>query len=243
VDVGGTLTKSAVVNANGEMLIDPLQWATSPPLGPDDLLESLYSLRPRVKGFDRVSIGFPGMLRKGVVLTAPLFCGTAAGAPNPPDPALVEEWRGFHLRDEVANRLGVPALAVNDSVLHAAGAICGLGVECVITLGTGIGSTVAQDGVIGPHFELAHHPIAEGKTYNEWIGDAALKRIGRQPWLERVELTVSVLAELVAFDWLYIGGGNSRLLPPLPDKRVRIIDPLQALPGGARIWELTVLAR
>jgi hypothetical protein len=37
-----------------------------------------------------------------------------------------------------------------------------------------------------PHLELAHHPIHDDKDYDQYIGDAALKSIGRKRWNKRV---------------------------------------------------------
>ena len=95
--------------------------------------------------FQRISIGFPGVVRGGRVLTAPNL-GT-------------EAWHGFPLAAALAERLGAPARLANDATVQGLGVIAGHGLECVITLGTGMGFALFEDGRPGPHLELSQHPV------------------------------------------------------------------------------------
>ena len=87
--------------------------------------------------------------------------------------------------------------------------IAGHGVECVITLGTGMGFALFEDGMPGPHLELSQHPVRGRKTYDQYIGNAALRAVGRKRWNRRVRTAIGFIATLTNFDTLYIGGGNS----------------------------------
>ena len=67
--------------------------------------------------------------------------------------------------------------ALNDADVQGFGAISGKGVELVVTLGTGFGSALFLDGKLVPNLEVAHHPFHRGKTYEEHLGSAALKKL------------------------------------------------------------------
>ena len=89
-----------------------------------------------------------------------------------------EAWHGFPLADQLAERLGAPARLANDATVQGLGVIAGHGLECVITLGTGMGFALFEDGVPGPHLELSQHPVRGRKTYDQYLGNAALPRSG-----------------------------------------------------------------
>src|SRR5260370_31577453 len=117
-------------------------------------------------GCQRISIGFPGVIRGGRVLTAPNL-GT------PP-------WRNFPLEAEIARLFGKPARLLNDAEVQGLGIIRGRGIEVVLTLGTGVGSAVFTDGRPAPHLQLAHHPLTSIKTYDEYLGNDARLAHGRK---------------------------------------------------------------
>src|SRR5207302_6488876 len=108
----------------------------------------------------------------------------------------------------------------------------GKGIEMVLTLGTGAGTSIFHDGQVMPHLELAHHPVHGDKTYEEYIGKRALEKKGRKAWNKRVERVIDILRRLVNFDHLYIGGGNAKqsrvALPP----DVAIVPHSSGVPGG-----------
>lgn len=79
----------------------------------------------------------------------------------------------------------------------------------MITPGTGLGTTIFHDGLLAPHLELAQHPLRNGETYNEQLGDAACRRIGNKRWNRRVKVAVEMLYGLLMYDHLRIGGGNA----------------------------------
>ena len=107
---------------------------------------------------------------------------------------------------------------MNDADVQGFGAIRGVGVEMVVTLGTGCGTAIFDDGRVMPHLELSHHPVRGKKTYDEYVGRAALEEIGKKKWNRRVARVIDVLRTVVAFDHLYIGGGNAKHIKlDLPD--------------------------
>ena len=120
------------------------------------MVDALVGLATPLGHFDRVSVGFPGVVRQGQVLTAPNL-GTPA-------------WRHFPLTSALTDKLGKPARMLNDAEVQGLGVISGKGLECVITLGTGMGFALFQDGRPAPHLELSQHPLHKGKTYDQFIG-------------------------------------------------------------------------
>src|ERR1700736_5704958 len=100
---------------------------------------------------------------------------------------------------------------LNDASIQGLGVITGRGLECVLTMGTGMGFALFQDGQIAPHLELSQHPIRKRKTYHEYVGEAALEAIGRGRWSKRVRNIIGILETVITYDTLYIGGGNAEL--------------------------------
>src|SRR4029453_15738654 len=144
---------------------------------------------------------------------------------------------GFRLAQKFESKLRKPVRVVNDTDLQGFGAISGRGVELVITLGTGFGSALFTDGRLVPNVQLAHHSAWRRKTYEEELGQAALKKAGRKKWNRRVRKAIETLEATFSYDRLYIGGGNAaKLRPPLPP-RVKVISNLEGLLGGIALWK------
>ncbi|MBS0223149.1 MAG: ROK family protein [Proteobacteria bacterium] len=227
LDIGGTGLKASVLDKNGHMIVDRVRVPTPKGCTPDQMVEALAGLVKPLPAFDRISIGFPGVVRNGSVVTAPHF-GT-------------EIWRGFPLQQKISERLGKPARLSNDAEIQGLGIITGYGLEVVLTLGTGVGSAVFAGGRMTPHLELAHHPIHKSETYNEYLGALARKKIGNKKWNRRVLRMIGIVETLLNYDMLYIGGGNAANIDKekLP-ANVKIESNDMGIIGGLRLWDDTV---
>src|SRR5437867_8672757 len=162
IDIGGTGLKASLIDRRGRMLTDRLRVKTPHPSPPRVLARALAELVRPLKidsSVIGVSVGFPGVVRHGKVLTAPNL-GTA-------------DWRGFDLATALGKLLKKPVRVKNDADLQGLGAARGKGVEVVITLGTGFGSAILVDGWLGPHLEISQHPFRKGETYDQQLGNAA----------------------------------------------------------------------
>ena len=222
IDIGGSHLKAGVLNGTGEMVSGPARVETPKPAKPAAVVGALVQLAKPLGRFDRISIGFPGVVRAGMVLTAPNL-GT-------------KDWRQFPLPTELSKDLGKPARLLNDASIQGLGVIQGSGVECVLTMGTGMGFALFANGRLGPHLEMSQHPVKTGKTYDQYVGDAALRDIGRGHWNRRMRKVIGIMQTLVTYDMLYIGGGNARLLEsPLPDN-VKTVPNEAGITGGVRLW-------
>lgn len=226
IDIGGTGLKAAVLDAEGHMLDKRVRVRTPDDPTPEAVIDALARLIQRLPEFDRISIGFPGVVRRGTVLTAPNL-GT-------------KKWKGFALQDALAERFGKPARLDNDAEVAGLGVIEGKGLEVVVTLGTGFGSAIFSDGRMTPHLELAHHPIHKTMTYDEYVGNAALKEIGKKKWKRRVLKVIAVLRTLLNYDKLHIGGGNARNIAFKLPKNVDRVSNDEGIIGGVKLWDDTV---
>lgn len=223
IDVGGTGIKAAVLDEAGHMISEHQRVPTPPkPVTPDALLHAIDQVVTPLGAFERVSVGFPGYVREGRVLTAPNL-GTEALA-------------GFDLQSALAERWGKPARVLNDADVQGFGAIKGEGIEMVLTLGTGAGTAIFRHGEVMPHLELAHHPVSGKKTYDEYIGNAARRAKGKKAWNKRVAKVIEILRVVVRFDRLYIGGGNAKDLNFTLPNDVEIVANTDGLTGGIGLW-------
>jgi len=223
IDIGGTGIKAITLDVDGKAITERVRIETPAPATPPAVLAVIDELVRQQREFDRVSVGFPGVVSEGSIKTAPNL-----------DPS----WGGFALAQELERRLGKPTRVLNDAAIQGFGVIEGRGFEVVITLGTGVGCAVYLDGRAAG-LELAHHPYGKGnKTYEERLGNAARKRAGNKLWNKRVHVAVTQLEALFNCRKLYIGGGNVKHLKAdgLP-ANVVIGENVAGLLGGIRLWQ------
>ena len=237
MDVGGTGLKASVLDADGAMVADRVKVPTPYPIPPDKLVTTLGKLVAPLPKAERASVGFPGMVRAGRVLSAPHFsCKNGPGSPV--DDELAGLWSNFDLTTALTQAFGMPTKVANDADVQGAAVVSGNGLEFVMTLGTGFGSGLFYEGRMMPHLEIAHQPFRKGETYNDQIGEAARKEIGEERWNRRVQKAIKNMRALMFFDHLYIGGGNSRrLVRDDLDDDVTIVDNTAGILGGIKLWE------
>lgn len=229
IDVGGTGLKAAVLGPAGTMLSERVRIDTPRPCPPEVMVRALRELvspPALTSDFDRISVGFPGVVRDGRVVTAPHFGN--------------DIWHGFELGAALEKELARPVRLLNDADMQGFGAIRGHGLEFVMTLGTGFGTALFRSGELMPHLEIAHHPLRKGMTYNEYLGDAALQAIGKKKWNRRVRWAVDVLRTLINYDHAFIGGGNARKLAFELDPDMTVVDNRAGILGGIALWESPV---
>lgn len=197
VDIGGSRTKAIIVDERGKPLTERVRLDTPRPALPEAVLGVIAQLAGQSGKFDRVAVGFPGVVQGGIVKTAPNL-----------DPA----WCGFDLDRALEAILKKPVRAANDAAVQGLGAISGKGLEMVITLGTGVGCALYTDGRLAVGLEMAHHPFRKGQTYEECLGNAALLEDGKKKWNRRLEEAIGNWERLVNYDRLFLGGGNTEFI-------------------------------
>ncbi len=248
VDIGGTGLKATVLDAAGEPLHERVRVDTFYPCPPDRLVADLLGLVEHLPPYTRASVGFPGVVRDGRVVTAPHFV-TSNGPGTKVDGDLVSQWACFDLAGALAARFVVPVRIANDAVVQGAGVITGVGLELVLTLGTGVGSAVFRDGRLALHLELAHHRAFKWGSYNDYVGDGARKKLGEKHWNRRVRKALGALDALVVPDLILVGGGNAKRVDesnlraklPVLATKVHLVGNDGGLLGGIRLWDVGAL--
>jgi len=238
IDIGGTGLKATVLDPKGKELVPRVRVDTHYPLPPEEMVHALAELVAPLPARDRASVGFPGVVRGGLVLTAPHFV-TAKGPGTRVVPKLVKAWDRFPLAKHIEAAVGVPVRLANDADLQGSAVVTGKGLELVLTLGTGLGSALFQDGRLCCHLELAHHPFQKDQSYNDRIGDAARKRLGTRKWNRRVAEALATIDALLVPDRIYVGGGNAVHVRD-PGPKVTIVSNEAGLLGGITLWSAPV---
>src|SRR3954451_17974445 len=220
VDIGGSHVKATILNREGVLTMDYQKRDTPRPCTPQNLLNTIRELTKDFPAYDCISVGFPGYVRDGVVLTAPNL-----------DTAL---WHQVDLRKLLQDALGKPAKVVNDADLQGLGVVNGKGFEIVITLGTGFGTALLMDGQLLPHLEIAHHPVKKDVDYDQYIGEKTMLEIGEKKWNNRIMKVIEILKTVFNYDYLYISGGNAKKINFELDSNIKIVSNKDGIKGGAR---------
>ncbi|GJL61129.1 MAG: polyphosphate glucokinase [Nitrospirales bacterium] len=221
IDIGGSGIKGLLLNESGQPLSERVRMVTPKPATPQAIVPLISDIAKTLGRFDRVSVGFPGVIHQGRVKTAP---------------NLDASWPGTDLVGELEHRLHKPVRAANDADVQGYGAIKGLGVEMVITLGTGFGTALFINGHLVPNLEIAHHPFRKQQTYEVQLGASALKNVGKKRWNLRLAKAIDILDQVINFDHLFIGGGNGKKVTiPLPP-HATIVSNTAGLLGGIALW-------
>ncbi|MBI5531478.1 MAG: ROK family protein [Deltaproteobacteria bacterium] len=223
VDIGGQGIKGMPILGTDTPTAPRFRIKTPRPATADPVIHTISAVFDHFRPFDRVTVGFPGVVNHGVVATAPNLDG---------------RWKGVHLEERLGAIAGVPLRVINDADMQGFGAIEGKGVEMVITLGTGVGAALFLDGKLLPNLELGHHPFEKNETYEERLGQKALDQLGVRHWNRRIDRATKLLRKIFNFRKLYLGGGNSRCIDTKLPSDVVIVRNAVAFLGGARFWEL-----
>lgn len=210
IDVGGTHIK---VLATGRK--KPLKIRSGPKMSAKEMVRAVRRATTDWQ-YSVVSIGYPGPVLHGKPVTEPRNLG--------------DGWVGFDFK----KAFGCPVRVINDAAMQALGSYKG-GRMLFLGLGTGLGSALIVDGVLEP-MELAHLPYKKGRTYEQYVGKAGLKRSGRKKWRRHVADVISRLKATLEADDVVIGGGNAKSLRALP-KGVRLGSNANAFIGGYRLWK------
>ncbi|MGB3573768.1 MAG: ROK family protein [Phormidesmis sp.] len=222
VDIGGSGVKTMLLDEAGQPLGERDRIKTPKPATPEAVMAVLKTLVDQRSEFDRVSVGFPGVVRKGVVYTAV---------------NLHPDWVEYDLASQFSQMAGKPVRVANDADLQGLGAISGEGVELVMTLGTGCGGALFTEGHLVPNLELGHHRFRKRETYEEQLGRAALKKIGLEEWNRRLLKAIAQLSRVFNYDRLYIGGGEVKQIEVDLPENVTVVSNLLGLLGGIRLWD------
>jgi len=221
IDIGGTGIKAFVLNAAGKPIDERLRIPTPKKATPRNVIDVIGKLAKESPAVSRVSVGFPGVVKDGVIYTAA---------------NLGKGWNGFDLASALEKRLKHPVRIANDADVQGLGSVTGKGIELVLTLGTGVGSVIFVDGH-RIHLEVGHHPFHKGKTYEDELGARALEKKGKKKWNRMLAEAIGDAQRMFNYDRLYLGGGNTKYIKIKLPPNVSTVSNLNGLLGGIKLWE------
>jgi polyphosphate glucokinase len=209
IDIGGSHVK---VMTDKERV--RREFESGPDLTARDMVKKVQDLT-KDWSYDVISVGYPGPVVHNRPLREPYNLGHG--------------WEGFDFEEA----FGRPTKVVNDALMQAIGSYQG-GRMLFLGLGTGLGSAMIVDGVFEP-MELGHLPYRKGKTFEDDVGAAGLKRLGKKKWRKVVDDVIARLFAALEPDYVVLGGGNAEMVDN-PPKKVRFGDNANAFEGGFRMW-------
>ncbi len=209
VDIGGSHVKLMTSPTRRE------KFDSGEDMRPRDFVEQ-FKETVRDKVFDKISIGFPAPVRKGKIFHDPKHLGKG--------------WAGFDFR----RALGKPVRVINDAAMQALGGHV-RGRTLFLGLGTGLGAAMVWENNVLP-LELGDLPYRDHRRIEDWLGKAALDRLGKEAWRDEVRYAVAQLKLSFIADAVVLGGGNVKKMDQLPSG-VRQGDNRNAFLGGRRLWE------
>jgi polyphosphate glucokinase len=211
IDIGATNIKFCHVDVDGELLESVHRKSTPYPCTPDRLVETL-SDRISQSHTRYVGVGFPGEFDDGHVIR-PGNLSRPGGVATEVDPELEMKWRGFALQDALRAATNCDVRVVNDARMAALGCIDGTGVEVVMTLGTGLGISMAVNGVITKIRDVGAALFFDDQTYDHVLGERA-RAVDEELWLVNLLRAVEGFADEFHATTVHLAGGNARRVSP-----------------------------
>lgn len=210
VDIGGTHVK---VRASGHNRSREV--ASGPDMTAQQMVGAVKDMS-KDWSYDAMSLGYPGPVTHNRPVLEPANLGSG--------------WCGY----DYQAAFGCPVKIINDALMQAIGSYEG-GRMLFLGLGTGLGSAMIVDYVAQP-MELAHLPYKKNRTFEDYLGKAGRKRLGKKRWRKHVFKVVEQLRKAMEPDYIVIGGGDVKKLHKLPPG-CRAGDNANAFKGGFRVWD------
>jgi polyphosphate glucokinase len=222
IDTGGTGIKMMALDSSGKSLTERVRVPTPTPATTTAVIAEFDKLRLQMPAFDRVSVGFPGVIKRGKTFTAANL-----------DPS----WLGFPLQETLEKLWKKPVRVCNDAAVQGYAAAKGKDVELMLTLGTGLGSALFTSGHLCPGLELAHHIWRKkDRTYEDYLGKRGYEKYGVEKWNTLVKEAIESTSKLFNWDTLYIGGGNAKKINFQLPGNVKTVSNEDGLLGGVALW-------
>jgi polyphosphate glucokinase len=209
IDIGGSHVK---VMTDRERI--KREFESGPDLSAKAMVRQVKALT-KDWSYDVIAIGYPGPVVHNRPLAEPHNLGRG--------------WVGFDFR----KAFGRPTKVVNDALMQAIGSYRG-GRMLFLGLGTGLGSAMIVDGVPEP-MEIGQLPYRKGRTFEDYVGAAGLKRRGKKKWRKAVDDVLERLFAALEPDYVVLGGGNADKIDN-PPRKVRFGNNANAFEGGFRLW-------
>jgi polyphosphate glucokinase len=210
VDVGGSGVKAALVDISTGTATGRIRVETPQPATPDAVSAAVANLVGQLGADGPIGCTLPAVVVGGTVRTA----------------AHIDDgWIGTHASAVFGRATGRPCTVLNDA--DAAGlaearfgaARDRRGVVVMVTVGTGIGTALLNDGVLIANSELGHLEV-NGKVADVWASDARreTKHLSWEQWAERLNTYLAKLHAVLWPELIVIGGGVAKKADLFIDK-------------------------
>jgi polyphosphate glucokinase len=216
VDVGGSGIKAALVDLATGQATGRVRVPTPQPATPDAIASTVAALVHQFTNGGPIGCTLPAVVTNGVVHTAT---------------NIDKKWIGADATTLLSRATGRPCTVLNDA--DAAGiaearfgsARARPGRVVMVTIGTGVGTAVLNDGALVPNAELGH--IFVNRHFADvWLSDATRTALNLswKRWSLRLDRYLAQLHEIIWPELIVIGGGIvkhadrflDRINPPCP---------------------------
>jgi len=202
IDIGGSGIKGAPVDVEkGEMLTERYRIKTPRPAKPKPIAKTVAKIARYFEWDGPIGCGFPAVVQQGIIRTAA---------------NIHDKWIGTNATTRFNKATGCPVKVINDAdaaglAEMSFGAGQGRkGVVLLVTIGTGLGTSLFIDGTLLPNTELGHIEI-DCEDAELMASDAARKRddLSWKKWGKRLDIYLNRLEALLWPDLIILGGGVS----------------------------------
>jgi polyphosphate glucokinase len=228
IDIGGTGIKGAVVDLNdGSLKQERFRIETPRPATPAAVASTVKQIVDHFSWKGPVGIGFPGVIKKGIVLTAANLHPSWVGK---------DAEKLFSSKTHCKVFVGNDADAAGLAEMHFGAGAGRRGVAIMVTLGTGIGTALFNEGKLIPNTELGHLTV-DGKDAESRASDRARCEHdwSWKKWAKRVDEYLNELDRLLWPDLFIIGGGGCKEWPkfgPRLKTRAEVVPAKLGNPAG-----------
>ena len=202
IDIGGSAIKGAPVDTTtGKLLAERHRIEVDKDMTPVQMARVVGEVAAHFKWRGPIGVGFPGVIEGTTIRTSanlhPKFIG-ADGA------KLFGKTTGCR----IAMINDAAAAAIAEMRLGAGRGV--MGKTLLLTLGTGVGSVLASQGVVVP-LELGHFPWKGGKDAEKYVAASVRedKELSWEEWGKRLHDFIAVLEALFWPELIIVGGGVS----------------------------------
>ncbi len=212
IDIGGTGIKGALVNtATGQVLGERKRIPTPSPSKPENILEAIQEIVGHFNWKGSIGCGFPTVVAHGESLSVS---------------NLHKSWYRQKVDKLIADKVGLPTYVLNDA--DAAGLAemtFGegkdiMGTVIVLTIGTGIGSSVFIDGRLVPNVELGSMRYKNNEIIEKYTAESIRKKEGLsyKEFGGRLNELLHYVHQIFLPDLIILGGGTSKRMDKFSDQ-------------------------
>lgn len=204
IDIGGSGVKGAIVETkSGKLVSEKIRFSTPIPSTPKKVFSGIKTnLIDKFNWEGKVGCGFPGVIKKNKVYSAA---------------NMNKKWIGTNIKKKFSNKFNLKCRAFNDADLAGIAEISlnkkidKSGTIILITVGTGLGTSIFIDGKLVPNIEFGHLKMY-GDCAEKYASNLARKKLNLswEQWSDRFNEYLNYVELLISPNTIIFGGGISK---------------------------------